>query len=184
MGLASLYLVTRPMATPATGALIGTPASINARLPPHTVAIELEPVSNVNKNRSNHFEQCNAFSFRSHTIRFQHLRRQTNGKWMIVRDNGHDSFFRQCSMTDFSASNRTHTTNFACCVWWKLVMQKEIFGFYAPVELKPNKNHHFSTITEQKTITTHISIDDIESNFIALSTESSETVDKTCVCPR
>ena len=35
--------LTRPIATPATGALIGTPASISARLVPHTEAIELEP---------------------------------------------------------------------------------------------------------------------------------------------
>ena len=33
---------TRPIATPATGAFIGTPASINARLEPHTEAIELD----------------------------------------------------------------------------------------------------------------------------------------------
>ena len=32
------------MATPATGALIGTPASISARLVPQTLAIELEPL--------------------------------------------------------------------------------------------------------------------------------------------
>ena len=31
------------MATPATGLLIGTPASISARVPPQTVAIEDEP---------------------------------------------------------------------------------------------------------------------------------------------
>ena len=34
---------TRPIATPATGAFTGTPASINARLVPQTLAIELEP---------------------------------------------------------------------------------------------------------------------------------------------
>jgi len=34
---------TKPIATPATGALIGTPASIRARLVPHTEAMELEP---------------------------------------------------------------------------------------------------------------------------------------------
>ena len=34
---------TSPIDTPATGALIGTPASISARLVPQTVAIELEP---------------------------------------------------------------------------------------------------------------------------------------------
>jgi hypothetical protein len=33
----------RPIATPAQGALIGTPASISASVPPHTVAIEDEP---------------------------------------------------------------------------------------------------------------------------------------------
>jgi hypothetical protein len=34
---------TRPIATPPTGAAIGTPASISARLAPQTVAMELEP---------------------------------------------------------------------------------------------------------------------------------------------
>ncbi len=36
-----------PMAIPATGALIGTPASINCRVPPQTDAIELEPLLSV-----------------------------------------------------------------------------------------------------------------------------------------
>ena len=36
--------LTRPMATPATGASIGTPASNSAREPPHTVAIDEEPL--------------------------------------------------------------------------------------------------------------------------------------------
>ena len=35
---------TRPMATPATGALIGTPASMSDRVEPHTEAIELDPL--------------------------------------------------------------------------------------------------------------------------------------------
>ena len=35
---------TSPMAIPAHGAFIGTPASINASEPPHTVAIEDEPL--------------------------------------------------------------------------------------------------------------------------------------------
>ena len=35
---------TRPIATPATGALIGTPASISARVVPQTLAMELEPL--------------------------------------------------------------------------------------------------------------------------------------------
>ena len=39
--------LTRPMATPATGALTGTPASISARLVPQTDAIELEPFDSV-----------------------------------------------------------------------------------------------------------------------------------------
>ncbi len=34
---------TRPIATPATGALMGTPASISDSDDPHTDAIELEP---------------------------------------------------------------------------------------------------------------------------------------------
>jgi hypothetical protein len=33
----------RPIAIPATGALIGTPASISDRLDAHTEAIEVEP---------------------------------------------------------------------------------------------------------------------------------------------
>ena len=33
-----------PIATPATGAVIGTPASISARIEPQTVAIEDEPL--------------------------------------------------------------------------------------------------------------------------------------------
>ncbi len=36
--------VTRPIATPATGALIGTPASISASVLPQTLAIEVEPL--------------------------------------------------------------------------------------------------------------------------------------------
>ena len=35
--------VIRPIATPATGALIGTPASISARVLPQVLAIEVEP---------------------------------------------------------------------------------------------------------------------------------------------
>ncbi len=38
---------TRPMATPATGALTGTPASISDRLVPQTDAMELEPFDSV-----------------------------------------------------------------------------------------------------------------------------------------
>ncbi len=37
----------RPIATPATGALMGTPASIIAKLPPQTVAIDEEPFDSV-----------------------------------------------------------------------------------------------------------------------------------------
>ena len=35
--------VTRPIAMPATGDLIGTPASINASVEPHTDAIDVDP---------------------------------------------------------------------------------------------------------------------------------------------
>ncbi len=35
--------VTRPIAAPATGALIGTPASISASVEPHVEAIDVEP---------------------------------------------------------------------------------------------------------------------------------------------
>jgi hypothetical protein len=37
----------RPIAIPATCAFRGTPASINARQPPHTDAIELDPFDSV-----------------------------------------------------------------------------------------------------------------------------------------
>ncbi len=42
MAIRSPSLIS-PMATPAHGALIGTPASISASEPPHTVAIDDEP---------------------------------------------------------------------------------------------------------------------------------------------
>jgi hypothetical protein len=35
--------MTSPIAIPATGRKIGTPASINANVPPHTVAIDDDP---------------------------------------------------------------------------------------------------------------------------------------------
>src|ERR1044071_9230637 len=37
------FSITSPTDTPATGCLIGTPASIRASVPPHTDAIELDP---------------------------------------------------------------------------------------------------------------------------------------------
>jgi hypothetical protein len=39
--------ITRPIATPATGALSGTPASIIESVPPQTVAIEDDPFDSV-----------------------------------------------------------------------------------------------------------------------------------------
>ena len=39
--------LTRPIAIPATGALIGTPASISESEEPQTLAIELEPLDSV-----------------------------------------------------------------------------------------------------------------------------------------
>ena len=39
--------LTRPIAIPATGAWMGTPASISAMLEPHTEAIELDPFDSV-----------------------------------------------------------------------------------------------------------------------------------------
>ena len=46
MSVSVVYLpsaYTRPMAMPATAALIGTPASISASEPEHTDAIDVEP---------------------------------------------------------------------------------------------------------------------------------------------
>jgi hypothetical protein len=45
--LKRLPSVTSPMEIPATGIVMGTPASIIARHPPHTDAIELEPLDSV-----------------------------------------------------------------------------------------------------------------------------------------
>ena len=39
--------ITRPIATPATGAFSGTPASIKERMPPQIEAIEDEPFDSV-----------------------------------------------------------------------------------------------------------------------------------------
>src|SRR4029450_4411590 len=39
--------ITNPMATPATGALSGTPASIKDNVPPQTLAIDDEPFDSV-----------------------------------------------------------------------------------------------------------------------------------------
>jgi len=45
--LKSLPSLIKPIAIPATGSLIGTPASINASDAPQTVAIEEEPLDSV-----------------------------------------------------------------------------------------------------------------------------------------
>ena len=44
MTLKRVAFSTRPIAIPATGALMGTPASISARLVPHTGPSSLEPL--------------------------------------------------------------------------------------------------------------------------------------------
>jgi hypothetical protein len=49
------------MAIPATGLLIGTPASIKARQPPHTEAIEEDPLLSVIKD-STRMEYGKSFS--------------------------------------------------------------------------------------------------------------------------
>ena len=41
------FSVTRPTEMPATGVLIGTPASISASIPPQTLAIEVEPFDSI-----------------------------------------------------------------------------------------------------------------------------------------
>jgi hypothetical protein len=48
-----------PIATPAAGLDMGTPASIRARLPPHTVAIEDDPtITDTNQLGSHHGNKC------------------------------------------------------------------------------------------------------------------------------
>ena len=41
------YSVQMPTLMPATGRIIGTPASISASVPPQTVAIEVEPLDSM-----------------------------------------------------------------------------------------------------------------------------------------
>jgi hypothetical protein len=54
----------RPIATPAAGLDIGTPASIRARLPPHTVAIEDDP--NMKRHHSGSHNSNNIKMMRKH----------------------------------------------------------------------------------------------------------------------
>ena len=47
MILSPLYSVQMPTLMPATGRIIGTPASMSASVPPQTEAIEVEPLDSM-----------------------------------------------------------------------------------------------------------------------------------------
>jgi len=82
--------LTRPMAMPATGVETGTPASIIARVAPHTVAIELEPLD---------FENVADVAHRV-------------GEALIVGDNRRQRPLRQRAVADLATSRAAHEPNF------------------------------------------------------------------------
>ena len=94
------------MATPATAALIGTPASIIDRLLPHTLAIELEPLDS----------------------RISETMRITYGKRRHVRHHRVHTAAGQIAMADFATLGRAHHAGLANRERRKVVMQHERFA--------------------------------------------------------
>ena len=94
---------TRPIATPATGALIGTPASISDRLVPHTLAMELEPLDS----------------------RISETTRMTYGKRRHVRHHGLDAAAREVAVADLAALRRAHHAGLAHRERREVVVQHE-----------------------------------------------------------
>ena len=72
----------RPIAMPATGALIGTPASIMARVPPQTDAIEEDPFDS----------------------RMSDTMRTVYGQLVFVRNDGHEGAFGERAVADLAAA--------------------------------------------------------------------------------
>ena len=95
------------MATPATGAAIGTPASISASDEPQTVAIEDEPFDSViSETRRTVYGNCSA--------RRQHRLHRAP---------------RQLAVADFAAASAAHAAGFTDAVGREVVVEHEaLFG--------------------------------------------------------
>ena len=78
--------VTRPIAAPATGALIGTPASISASVEPHVEAIEVDP-----------FE-----------VTHSDTTRMTYGKLFLARQDGHERSLGERAVADLAPARAAH----------------------------------------------------------------------------
>ena len=91
------------MATPATGALIGTPASISDSDVPQTLAMELEPFDS----------------------RISETTRMTYGNVCHVRHHGLDAAARQVAVADLAALRRTHHAGLTDRERREVVMQHE-----------------------------------------------------------
>ena len=93
-----------PIAIPATGALMGTAASISARLVPHTtVAIELEPLDSVTSET--HANDV--------------------GKVVHVRHDGLNCPLGELPVSDLPSSRSHHPPRLADAEWRKVVVQHE-----------------------------------------------------------
>ncbi len=79
------------MAMPATGASIGTPQSIRLSVPPHTLAIELEPFDS----------------------RISLTMRIVYGNFSCVRDHAHERALGQRAVTDLATAGAAHRLGLA-----------------------------------------------------------------------
>ena len=94
---------TRPIATPATAPLIGTPASISARLVPHTLAIELEPFDS----------------------RISETTRMTYGNVAMSGMHGGDAAAGEVAVADLAALRRAHHAGLADAERREVVVEHE-----------------------------------------------------------
>ena len=99
----------QPTLMPATGFLIGTPASINASTPEQTLAM------------------------RGRTVRFHDLAAHAHGirEFVDRRDDRIDGAFRQRAMADFAAARAAGPAGFADAERREVVMQNKAFGRFA-----------------------------------------------------
>ena len=94
----------RPMAMPATGRFIGTPASISASDAPQTVAIEDEPLDSVISDTTRRvYGNCSAG--RQHRVQSR-ARRACRGRFRGVRANPCGRFRRRSRAGSYSAAGR------------------------------------------------------------------------------
>ena len=96
--------LTRPMAMPATGALIGTPASISASEAPHTLAIEEEPLDS----------------------RMSETTRIVYGNSSLARQHRLDRPLGQRPVTDLAAAGRAEAPHLADRERREVVVQHEL----------------------------------------------------------